>query len=686
MSAQAHTIAPGIGGGTRRSGSVDAGGGSLAERHLFLAGCPRSGTSALAFLLNEHPRIALGFERFKRTRALLEPLHFAPEQFFSPVLAETDIQGELLYERLRERWRNGSVTVIGDKVPLYWRVLPELLERFPHGRLVLLVREPYDVAVSFDRRAGDPGDWWPAENDHRLAMTMWNEALEHVRKAELAGYAERIFLVPYEALLAGEERWLQALLSFLDVPVIERLRAEHLRLAQRWRMRRVEPPRPELLSYVEVHRDAELLAWARARMQSQIQNVGASQALGEAGSRSLSGTVDVPPLTVEQLRERELEREQLLAQMRRPGQRRADEAEVLERRLGEQSRELLRRGARLRAPPPIERYPGEGRSITFILPHQRHTTGGVYAIERFAGELAAQLEVSVVVRDAAMRAIPGVQMHAAPQLDMHALPEADVLIYPADMADAERLFELPTTAGQPVMLLQGYGTPGSPVVSANLKRGTQAIAIAHWLVDAALLHGAPCAYVPYGLDRRLFAPGPPAHERPLRMSLMTHRLDWKGLADALTAVALVRAARADVEVVCFGVEPVDGADVFMPSPTRAEIAALQRSCAVHMVASWEEGFGMTGAEGIACGAALASTDTKGSRDYALHESTALVSPPRDPRALAENVLRLLEDAPLRERLVTAGQRHLREVMPPWPEAARRMAFALADLVIGSRSD
>src|ERR1700691_148622 len=112
-----------------RQHHVDAGGRSSVERYLFVAGCPRSGTSALAFLLNEHAGIALGFERFKRIRGLLEPFHFTPSQFFSPVLAETDIQGELLYRRLYERWQSGSVTVIGDKVPLYWRVLPELPAR-----------------------------------------------------------------------------------------------------------------------------------------------------------------------------------------------------------------------------------------------------------------------------------------------------------------------------------------------------------------------------------------------------------------------------------------------------------------------------------------------------------------------------------------------------------------------------
>lgn len=643
---------------------------STPEAHLFIAGCPRSGTSAAVFLLNEHFQIALGFERFKRTRALLEPFHFTPAQFFSPVLAETDIRGEMLYERLYERWRSGSVAVIGDKVPLYWRVLPDLLERFPRGRLVLLVRELRSVAASFDRRARDPGDWWPAENDRTLAVTMWNEALERVRDAELAGYGERIFLLPYEPLLAGEERWLHALLSFIGVPPTAHVAAEHQRLAASWSERGSEPVEPGLVSHVEAHRDPALEEWARARMSHQL-------ACAPVLDRPAGGA-DELPLTASGSAGREAEREQLLAEMRRPGTRLPDEAEVLERRLLEQSNELVRCGARLRRVMPLRAggYPGSGGRVTFILPHQRHTTGGVYAIEQFACHLARELEVSAVVRNVAVQPIAGVSVRSAAVLDAHTLPAADVLVYPADMADAEGLFELPGEVGRPVMLLQGYGTPGSPIVSTNLDRGGETVAVAHWLLDDALRHGASCAYVPYGMDRHLFCSGPPVGERPPRVSLMTHHLDWKGLADALEAVSLVRSARADVEVVCFGVEPVDDAVHFMSRPTREEVAALQRSCAVHLVASWEEGFGMTGAEAIACGAALATTDTKGSRDYALDGRTALVSPPRDPRALADNVLRLLDDAQLRERLVAAGQRHLRGVMPPWPEAARRMAFAL----------
>ncbi len=82
-----------------------------------------------------------------------------------------------------------------------------------------------------------------------------------------------------------------------------------------------------------------------------------------------------------------------------------------------------------------------------------------------------------------------------------------------------------------------------------------------------------------------------------------------------------------------------------------------RTCDVFVCNSWEEGFGLPGIEAICCGAALVTTDTRGSRDYAVHGTTALVSPPRDPAALTRNVISLMRDPEARLRLVAAGQAH-----------------------------
>ena len=61
-----------------------------------------------------------------------------------------------------------------------------------------------------------------------------------------------------------------------------------------------------------------------------------------------------------------------------------------------------------------------------------------------------------------------------------------------------------------------------------------------------------------------------------------------------------------------------------------------------------------------CGTALVTTDTGGSRDYALNEETALVSPPKNPEALAENLIRILTDESLRLRLTENGYQKIKQ--------------------------
>src|SRR5436190_19216965 len=86
---------------------------------LFVGGCPRSGTTAMAHTLNVDERIVMGIERWKYWRDTLEPLHFEPEIFFNPIPQETNGFFDDLYDRLRERWAQGRVRYIGDKNPFY---------------------------------------------------------------------------------------------------------------------------------------------------------------------------------------------------------------------------------------------------------------------------------------------------------------------------------------------------------------------------------------------------------------------------------------------------------------------------------------------------------------------------------------------------------------------------------------
>jgi glycosyltransferase involved in cell wall biosynthesis len=319
-------------------------------------------------------------------------------------------------------------------------------------------------------------------------------------------------------------------------------------------------------------------------------------------------------------------------------------------------------------------------AVTFIIPHQRPGSGGVQAIEQFAIAMAPYLRVHVAVLKGDTRPLPGVSVK--PLLPIDALPDADVLVLPADLPDVPVLRDAPVRAGQRLVLLQGYGEPQNPVVRRNVEQAGLVVATSRWLTEAASALGARAVHVRYGLDRALWSPGAASSAREPLVALMTHTLDWKGTDVALAAIARARTRCSRLQVVAFGKRRIDSADEFLePSPAPPEeVASLMRRAAVFVCSSWEEGFGLPGLEAMACGAALATTDTKGSRDYAHHQHTALVSQPGDSAALADSIVALIEDVALRQRLTRTASESVVPHFPTWPIAGTHMLEALSSIM------
>lgn len=317
------------------------------------------------------------------------------------------------------------------------------------------------------------------------------------------------------------------------------------------------------------------------------------------------------------------------------------------------------------------------KRVTFVTPHLRPTSGGVWAICQFATELSTSLNVTVVVlRDDGVR-LPGVTVRNASDLLPDQLPDADAIIVPADSPMVHRLPELPPSKGVPFLLLQGFGTPNNSLVWRNLSAGHRVLATSTWLMDAARAYARDVALIRYGIDRTVFHDDGPEVRFPRQVSLMTHHLEWKGTLDGILALEIVRRELPAVSIVMFGVyEPQMGGVHFVKAPAREDVASIMRHSAVFVCPSWEEGFGLPGLEAMQCGAALATTDTKGSRDYAFHEQTALVTHPRRPRWLATSIIRLLTDQVLREKLRRQGSAFVDATFGSWAAATSELRQAL----------
>jgi glycosyltransferase involved in cell wall biosynthesis len=116
---------------------------------------------------------------------------------------------------------------------------------------------------------------------------------------------------------------------------------------------------------------------------------------------------------------------------------------------------------------------------------------------------------------------------------------------------------------------------------------------------------------------------------------------------------------------------------FLYRPTRAQLAKHYATCDLFVSASWRESFGLPPLEAMACGAPVVLTDSGGVREYARHQENCVMVPPRNPRALAGAMRRVLIDDELSDRLRRNG--------PPtaarftWARAVDRFEHAICQM-------
>ncbi len=87
---------------------------------------------------------------------------------------------------------------------------------------------------------------------------------------------------------------------------------------------------------------------------------------------------------------------------------------------------------------------------------------------------------------------------------------------------------------------------------------------------------------------------------------------------------------------------------------RPDVLSLHKSFDVFVLSSVTEGLGTSMLDAMACGRPVVGTTTGGIPEVVVDGETGLLVPPRDDRALAAAIVRLLKDPDLRARLGAAG--------------------------------
>jgi len=218
-------------------------------------------------------------------------------------------------------------------------------------------------------------------------------------------------------------------------------------------------------------------------------------------------------------------------------------------------------------------------------------------------------------------------------------------------------------------------------VMATWKLPLQKVVISRWLEEVAQRLGESARYIPNGLNFRAFGLDVAPGERdPHTVAMLYHKSDWKGSSDGLSALHKAKGRVPGLKAIIFGIFPPPAGlpswAEYYHNPAQAKLREIYNRAAIFLAPSWTEGWPLPPAEALQCGSALAATDIGGHREYARQGETALLSPPKDPDALAANIINMLENKELRLRLARQGHFHIQQFT--WDRAVTSFESVLED--------
>ena len=202
-----------------------------------IVGCPRSGTSLLAVMLDSHPMLAVPPETaFVAHVASLQGAATAVRRRFFEIVttdritvsnwADFGLDAEALERRL------GAIepfTVAaglrtfyamyaesegkprsGEKTPGYAFLMPQIAALLPEAHFIHVIRDPGDTALSWRKT------WFAPGQDYRSLGEGWRKYVEAARRSR--DLLPRYFELRFEDLVRRPERELQRLCDYLSLP------------------------------------------------------------------------------------------------------------------------------------------------------------------------------------------------------------------------------------------------------------------------------------------------------------------------------------------------------------------------------------------------------------------------------------------------------------------------------------
>ena len=211
---------------------------------------------------------------------------------------------------------------------------------------------------------------------------------------------------------------------------------------------------------------------------------------------------------------------------------------------------------------------------------------------------------------------------------------------------------------------------GGPVHDRLLRAARTILVLSERLAQALIASGVPRSrirVIPLGIELTSTPTARPASMGERRWVVYAGRIvREKGVRELVSAFGMLRAEgagllvlgdgpeRASLEAVARGSDNADRVRFVDPVP-HPDVRAYLEHADVVVVPSWFEERGRVVLEAMSAGTPVVASRTGGMTASVRHEANGLLVPPRDPRALASAIDRLLGDRGLAASLAEAGR-------------------------------
>lgn len=226
---------------------------------------------------------------------------------------------------------------------------------------------------------------------------------------------------------------------------------------------------------------------------------------------------------------------------------------------------------------------------------------------------------------------------------------------------------------------------GDTVVYDSYSLPMKKIVVSQWIYEIVKNYDSKenIFYCPNGINTNIFYPKVNIRLRNQKSVLFMYHEDVrKGMNTLKPVLNRLRYEFPDLIISAFGAfeQPDDiMLDKYVPFANEQQLHDLYNESSIFVCPSYTEGFGLTGAEAMACGCALVTTDTSGSREYA-NDSNAMICKTHDENDLYEKIKSLLTN---RDKMYQISEKGVDDIKRMSLSEAENTFLKITEKIIGS---